>query len=96
MTKISVAAAIMIEELTEPEAHSVTLHADNPDFNGLPNCVVSVCGDYTEWEEKEFRADTLEDCLAPALAEMKAHQARVIAELEANWQKHREQKAAVE
>lgn len=48
-----------IEALRAPEGHSITLICDNPDFNGKPNCAVDVCGDWTDWEDKRFEADTI-------------------------------------
>jgi hypothetical protein len=59
----------LIEQLREPEGHSVTLVCDNPDFNGQPNAKVLVCGDWTGWEERTFTGETVLAALKAALDE---------------------------
>jgi hypothetical protein len=56
-----------LHQLREPEGASVTFNCDNPDFNGRPNCVVTVCDDWTDYHHKDFRADTLAECLQLAV-----------------------------
>lgn len=66
--ELDAARAILapLDRLREPEGASVTFHHDNPDHNGLPNCCVTVSDDWTGWEDRDFRADTLAECLATA------------------------------
>lgn len=70
----------MIDELTDGEGDTLTFCCKNPDFNGLPNECVIVMADWTDWKEREFRADTRAECLQAALA---ARQAALRAETEA-------------
>jgi hypothetical protein len=59
----------LLNELRQGEGAMVTFCCDNPDFNGLPNCCVMVSDFWTDWEEREFRADTIEQCLFAAATE---------------------------
>lgn len=61
-----------LDLLTAEEGATVTFCADNPDFNGLPNCCVFVNASWTDWEDVAFRADTRQECLDHALAAMRA------------------------
>lgn len=65
----------LINALRKDEGHSVSLHNDNADFNGLPDCVIEVCGDYTDWNAKQFRAGTVIAALRLAVDEMRRHDA---------------------
>lgn len=58
-----------INELRAEEAASVLIPCQNPDFNGLPNEAVTVCGSWTDWEDRLYQADTLGQALANALAD---------------------------
>ena len=60
--------APLVDQITAEEGASVTFTGPNPDFNDLPNEVVSVCNHATGWVPEYFRADTLADCLRAALA----------------------------
>jgi|GEM_PF-5840205 hypothetical protein len=57
----------LINELREDEACHVTIVNDNPDFNGMPNCLIYVMGPYTDYKETEFRGDTLVETLRKAV-----------------------------
>jgi len=58
----------LIRLLTAEELSGVEIVNDNPDFNGLPDCLIQ----YRHWNDVEqindFRADTLLDCLLQAMA----------------------------
>lgn len=56
----------LVEKIMEDEGATVTFTGPNPDFNGLPNECVVVCGPTTNWQDMGFRADTLVDCLRAA------------------------------
>lgn len=58
----------LIDELRDGAAHSVEIVCDNDDFNGLPNCMILVCGDWTNWDDCEFRGETVLECLRAAKA----------------------------
>lgn len=64
----------LIDELRDFDGATVTLFCDNPDFNGLPNCVIEYCGDSTNWCGKSFRGDTLEACLQKAVQHKRGKQ----------------------
>lgn len=49
----------MLNALRAEEGDSITLLADNADFNGQPNNVVECCGAWTDWQERRFGGDTL-------------------------------------
>lgn len=51
------------------EGAEVTLCHDNPDFNDLPNCVIYAANPATKWEQRSYRADTVEEALRAALAD---------------------------
>lgn len=71
----------LVNELRAEEGDSVTILCDNPDFNGQPNSAVICNGDWTNWQDKRFAADTVLDALAMALTERKLPSPRdVIAE----------------
>jgi len=57
-----------IDWLRAGAGESVEIHSDNPDFNGLPDCVISVTGYWTDWQPRSFRADTVLACLLTAVA----------------------------
>lgn len=59
----------LVDALRSPEGGSVELCCDNPDFNGLPNCMVAICDEFTNWESKSYRGDTLLLCLQTAKSE---------------------------
>ena len=58
----------MINRLREPEGSCVSIPCDNPDFNGLPDCMIYVRSDWTDWEEQRFTGDSLAAALAAAEA----------------------------
>lgn len=55
-----------INYLRRSEGSSVSICCDNADYNGLPNCCIEVTDDWTEWEPKQFRADSLIQALGEA------------------------------
>jgi len=60
----------LIDELRSDEGDSVTIHSDNPgDGNDLPNCCISVAASWTDWEQRDFRADTVLKALRLAAKE---------------------------
>jgi hypothetical protein len=61
----------LISFLTDGEGDTVTFCCSNPDFNGLPNECVSVNAMWTNWIDRDFRADTRRDCLLAAVHAMK-------------------------
>lgn len=60
-------AAPLIEKLCQEEGAVVSLTGSNPDFNGLPNQVVIVCNQETNWDEKAFFGDTIKQCLEKSI-----------------------------
>ena len=58
----------LIDALTDGEGDTVTFCCKNPDFNGLPNECVTVNASWTDWQDRDFRADTRQACLEMALA----------------------------
>lgn len=61
-----------IDALTDGEGDTVTFGCKNPDFNGLPNECVTVNASWTDWQDRDFRADTRQECLALALAALQS------------------------
>lgn len=59
--------AELVDLICSDEGATVTFTGQNPDFNGLPNECVFVCGPTTGWKDRDFHADTLTDCLRAAL-----------------------------
>ena len=57
----------LIDRVISEEGACITLTGSNPDFNGLPNEVITVVRG-PAWEEETFRGDTLTECLEKALA----------------------------
>lgn len=66
----------MIDQLRKNEGSSVIIHCSNPDFNGLPNECISVVDEWTEWEERDFRDNTLLGCLQAAIKARNERSAR--------------------
>lgn len=60
----------LIEKLRADEGSTVEIACDNPDFNDRPNSLISVCGFWTEWQERKFTGDTVHACLVAAVAAM--------------------------
>lgn len=60
----------IVNQLTAEECSSVEIHNDNPDFNGMPDCCVTVhrLGAGLEMVDEDFRGDSVFDCLLKALA----------------------------
>ncbi len=58
--------------LREDEGEHVTLVSDNADFNDHDNCLIICLATWTGWEDKQFEAATILDCLRAAAAEKKA------------------------
>lgn len=56
----------LINYLRQNEGSSVTINADNADFNGLPDCLINVCGWWTDWEDLHFAGHTVLECLNKA------------------------------
>lgn len=69
-TKLTTDQAIDI--LTDGEGNALTFCCTNPDFNGLPNEAITVTADWTDWQERYFRADTRAECLALAIDALRA------------------------
>lgn len=59
----------LVEQITAEEGATVTFVCPNPDFNGLPNEVVTV-NRGPDWQDTEYRGDTLADCLRAAIEEV--------------------------
>lgn len=71
----------LINVLRADEGDSVTILCDNPDFNGQPNCAIICNGDWTDWVDRRFAADTVLDALSMAMTEkMLPRPRKVIAE----------------
>lgn len=72
-TDIQNAAKILelVNALTAEECSSVEIHNDNPDFNGMPDCCVTVhrLGDGLEIVATDYRADSVLECLQQAIDE---------------------------
>jgi hypothetical protein len=64
--KTALATLSLIEKLTEDEGTTITLSGGNLDFNGLPNHVVTVNAEWTQWHDRDYRADTRLLCLVMA------------------------------
>lgn len=62
----------MLNDLRRDEGDTVTLLCDNPEFNGQPNNAVECNGGWTEWQDRRFTGDTLEQAVAAA------HEARTL------------------
>lgn len=60
-------AIALIEKICDEEGATVTLTGSDPDNNGLPNEAVTVCNDDTEWQDRIFRRDTIEEALQAAI-----------------------------
>lgn len=58
----------LIDKLRTEECSSITIHADNADFNGLANCLIT-CERLVDGEmhEARFRAGSVLDCLRLAV-----------------------------
>lgn len=67
VTATAVALHDAINILRQDEGSSVIILCDNPDYNGLPNNAILCCGDWTDWEERRFAADSLLGCFDLAL-----------------------------
>lgn len=61
-----------LQTLRYEEASQVTFTASNPDFNDQPDEVVEVKDLWTEWCSKDFRGETLLECLRKAVEARKA------------------------
>lgn len=61
----------LIDALTDGEGDTVTFCCSNPDFNGLPDECVIVNASWTNWRDRDFRADTRQACLEMALAALR-------------------------
>lgn len=66
----------IMERILKEEGATVAFTGPNPDFNGLPNHCVTVSGDFTGWKGKDFRADTILDCLRAGEDEKRVHEGR--------------------
>lgn len=56
----------LLHAMCSEEGETVTLLADNPDFNGQPNNAIECCGSWTHWREVRFTGDTLRGALLAA------------------------------
>ncbi|MBZ9939190.1 hypothetical protein LB518_23030 [Mesorhizobium sp. BR1-1-16] len=63
---------VAIDMLTDGEGDSVSFHSKNADFNGLPNECITISASWTDWQDRDFRADTRAECLDLAIAAMRA------------------------
>lgn len=57
---------LAIETLRQCEADSVTINCDNPE--GPPNAAIDCVGGWTDYEERRFMGDTVQECLEHAVA----------------------------
>jgi hypothetical protein len=57
----------LVDEILSEEGATVTFSGPNPDFNGLPNEVITVVRG-PAWTDETFRGDTLVDCLNQAIS----------------------------
>lgn len=69
-TELSIDQIITL--LTDGEGDTVTFCAPNADFNGLPNECITVNAFWTDWQDRDFRADTRAACLRMAVDAVKA------------------------
>ena len=60
----------MINELRANEGAEVILYCDNPSFKGCNNAI-AICDDWTDWAEKRYEGETLNECLQKALTDKK-------------------------
>ena len=60
-----------IDFLRSEEGDSVTVLCDNPEFDGPHNCI-ETGGAWTEWVDKRFCGDTLQEALEKACEARKA------------------------
>lgn len=58
----------IIDFLRADECDAIEIVADNADFNGLPNCAVVASGFWCGIIGRDFRADTVIECLRLAAA----------------------------
>lgn len=58
-----------INELRANEGATVVLCCDNPDFNGMPDCIITVCDHWTGWTDKQFGGKNLEQALEKAVTQ---------------------------
>jgi len=63
----AVSLQILIDDLRAEEGSSVTIHCDNLEFNGMPNCAIYVCAEWTKWEGQRFEGDTVVKALQAAV-----------------------------
>lgn len=59
----------LINELRTDELESVEICHDNPDFNGLPDCLIfyNYIGSEMEMVNRRFAGDTVLECLEKAI-----------------------------
>jgi hypothetical protein len=60
----------ILNALRREEGSSVTLLCDNPDFNGQPNNAIECSGAWTDWEDRRFTGDTLQEAVLAAYRAM--------------------------
>ena len=62
-----------IEYLRDGDGDRVTIYCQNPESNGndCPNEAIEVCGFWTDWKEKTYRANTVLEALQQAIAAKK-------------------------
>lgn len=56
-----------IQILRDDEGSAVEIVCDNGYLHGQPNCLIRCHGDWTDWEEMRFAADTLLQCITQAV-----------------------------
>ena len=56
-----------INFLRDEECSVLTFVNDNPDFNGLPDSLIHVSGEWTKYNDLTFYGDSLADCLRKAV-----------------------------
>lgn len=60
---------LALNELRWQEGASVSIHCDNPDFNGLSNSAIEVSDDWTGWQPLRFVGDNVLEALESAVSE---------------------------
>lgn len=64
----------IVDRICAEEGATVMFTGDNPDFNGLPNSCVVVCGSFTGWIDKDVRADSVIEALRLAEGMKRQHE----------------------
>lgn len=54
---VALEICLALDELRKDPGETLIIHSDNDDFNGKPPYLIACCGDWTDWEEREFAGD---------------------------------------